>query len=84
MVRTALRAGANSGVHGIRNLIGSRQAVTTVQFLGILACPDIERHPRDAVTKYCLIPLTIQFLTPAAQAQVQRWVRLNFVGNPPV
>lgn len=82
-VRTALRAGINAGVRGIRHLTGSQHAVATVRLLGVLACPDIERHPRDAVTRYCVLPLTTQFLTTLSRARVQTWVRGGFVGNPP-
>lgn len=83
-VRTALRAGVDAGVASIKQAVGAEEALTTVRFLGVLACPDVDRHPQDSVARYCLLPLVTAYLTPQAQALVQGWVGNRFQGAPPL
>lgn len=73
VVRGALRAAFDAGVKAVVSATQLEMAVKSVRFFGVLACPDVDRHPDDEVSEYCLQPLAVEYLAPWLQNWLNAW-----------
>lgn len=77
VVRGALTAGIDAGLHALTAATQYDAVVKSVRLLGILTCPDVDDHPADDVTRYCLEPLAKEFLSARLIAWVRAWLPVH-------
>lgn len=77
IVIRALTAGVNRGLAAVKAASGPDTAIQSVQLVGLITCPDLEKHPKDAVYTMCLKPLAAAFLSE----EISKWIENRFQGR---